>query len=240
MGCEAKGFYNTSACRRSDGVTLIETVIAVVLFSFIIMAIYAIDRSAKNTYDVGTGQQDMQRISSRLLNQISSAFIQGRMTFANESSLTLQVPVDHDDDDDVLDDNYMIEWGAVDKDGVVQRGYSVSYAFVPAASGKTYSESALDIDFNEDGDKSDTFALGAIHKQWLDVSGTMAGSSPISTDKVLFEAGSPIFARIDDTGTADAAGKNIRIFFIVVFEDRRNNVYHRAVRTTAAPRNPIE
>jgi hypothetical protein len=205
------------------------------------MAIYAIDRSASNTYDVGTGQQDMQRVSSRLLNEISSAFIQGRMSLANDSSLTLQVPVDHDDDGDVLDDNYMLEWGAVDQDGVVRLGYTMNYVFVPAASGKTYSESALDIDFNEDGDKSDTFALGGIHKQWFDVSGTMTGSGPIfSTDKVLFEAGSPIFTRIDDTGVADAVGRNIQIFIIVVFEDKRNNVYTRTARTTASPRNPTE
>ncbi|MHC4661982.1 MAG: PulJ/GspJ family protein [Planctomycetota bacterium] len=221
-----------------SGITLLEVIIAIAILSFVLLGIYAVDRSARHTQEIGTGHQVMQQVSSQLINELTGATMQGRLVLANESSVTLQLPIDLDGDGDVLDNSYQVEWGIVLKDGTPVGCGSVTYSFVPASPGVTHSESAHNIDFNEDGDTADIFTLGAIHKSWRNGSDFQIEENQISPENILFTAENPVFSRYDDSGMANPDGDNVRIFLIVRFVDRRGGMYSRATRTTVSPRNP--
>ncbi len=109
---------------------------------------------------------------------------------AGSYSLRFLVPVDHDDDGDMLGTNLQIEWGCVRPDagdpataltktfngqfldqehvssgGSAQKFYT-TLAFVPTSPATSFNESERKIDLNRDGDTTDTFELGRLEKQY--------------------------------------------------------------------------
>lgn len=112
--------------KRDRGFTLAETVTAVAFFSLLFFALFATLASAHNIFrmqalntDINQGGMQLMRSIARELAESSPATDQSHFVLSlpdadNNNSVQFQVPVDWDNDGDVVQDNFTqpTEWGA--------------------------------------------------------------------------------------------------------------------------------
>ena len=137
-------------------------------------------------------------------------------------SITYRVPIDHDLDSDVVDENGTIEWGvelpqgpfqSVDLDELQLDGdsdgngatnsdaYTILVRFVPNPK-LIYDEAATTIDLNGDGNLDDVFEVGHLEKVFRAVNSADDFVLQITPDIVLQRQGAAV-SDIDEDGDDD-------------------------------------
>ena len=102
------------------GLTLVELMIVLLIFSIILGAIFAIMNVSRTSWQTGNVQVEMQQETRKGMDRMLSELRQSGQTVitgvpangASYSSVTFQIPEDSDSDGDVTDGSGNIEWSA--------------------------------------------------------------------------------------------------------------------------------
>ena len=164
--------YRTDA-KLEAGTTLIEVMIVVVIFAVVMLGTMQVLNMANENLEVDIPQGDMENIGRRLVEQIERMVRSsgsGHITVGADGSwIEFQIPVDHDNDGDVLDRNFAIQWGSIEApnpplwpDGEPTPLHATRYRFLQT---RTYAEAAAgntNVNLGRDFARDDTYALGNI------------------------------------------------------------------------------
>lgn len=148
------------------GMTMVELIVATVIFSMLIAMSFQISmsttRSASEKLLESTVQVKAERTLKMLSDEIVSADSLAPIVSADGSSITIQIPMDHDGDGTTLDksNNFNLELGAVTSGGSLYNG-TITYRFVQQ---KSLSEATEGLDLNADNDQNDSFDMGYLEK----------------------------------------------------------------------------
>lgn len=110
---------------KNSGFTFIEVMITLLVFSIISLTLWAVLSTGKHSWHRGVTQIELQQETRKAMDRITKELRQSGSTHMAISGagtvLTFQVPVDWDNDGDIVDDDGNIEWGADDtKDWAIQ------------------------------------------------------------------------------------------------------------------------
>ena len=118
--------------KRHSGFTLVEVLFAIVIIPILFLSIYGVLHSANIVFQTNNvfsrlNQNAMQslRYISREIGQTSPNVSPSHLTIVPDganSMVTFQIPVDRDNDGDVVDNQDNVEWGAYREAGQVQNG----------------------------------------------------------------------------------------------------------------------
>lgn len=111
------------------GFTLIELMVVILIFSIIVAAIFGVLTMGRQSWQTGTTQVQLQQETRKAMDRMVKELRPANLISigAGASSMTFKVPIDYDpedindpeypynDDNDVLDVNGDIEWGANDR-----------------------------------------------------------------------------------------------------------------------------
>ncbi|MCW8129594.1 MAG: type II secretion system protein [Planctomycetota bacterium] len=164
------------ARRASAGMTMIELIVATVIFSLLIAMAFQISmnttRSASEKIVQATVEVKAERTLKLVTDELISASSLAPVLATNGSSITVQVPHDNDGDGTTVsrNSNFSLELGAVTDAGKLANG-TVTYTFV---RDRTISEASENLDLNLDGDTNDTFDVG-----YLQRTSTVSGDIPV-------------------------------------------------------------
>jgi len=220
---------------------MLEMMISFAIFLIIVAAVTIYLQSAQVAYNQGMAKYRGQIACQSILTRITTEVMQSTLigVAGDGSSVSLQVPVDHDGDGDVISDAGDVEYGAKG-----QLDWTMTLAF---AAARNLSEATDKVDYNDDGDKTDSLVAGRVMLSFQDTGGATQASSPISPPRVLGTSplggdldgdgtNDPLFQRVDDDGAPDANGDNLKIdIFLFAIDRRRTNFLGRGV-TIISPR----
>jgi len=222
--------------------TLIEVTLAAAIAIIIIGAVFGSLHSSQIAYNQGMTETRLQEAANRVMSQIVRMIKESRVVSVGGDGMeiTLQVPVDHDADGDVIDGSWNVEygtkWGGADHlDGTCKIIFEVM---------GNSSESALDSDLNQDGDQADNFTSGRVHIRCYNDTGVLKEERTISGNLIFVGDvdgdGSlePIFERVDHRGFVDPDGKCILAMFMVMLVGRDGVPHVLDMTTMITPRNP--
>lgn len=204
---------------RERGFTLIEVAIAVVVLLIMVLAVLGTFTVSQQACSMGTANLSAQTTSTKCLEEIARKIRQGRLVgiSADRLAIALQFPVDHDQDGDILDEHFNVEWGGND-----QLGWSLRYRF--EASGQ-FEESKIGLagaDLNHNGSRTETSTVGRILDDMFDQDGNLVESRRMTPPQILIDAADSdldgdgnddhvLFDRVNDSAAYDPAGCNVRI-----------------------------
>ncbi len=155
--------HNSIADRPRNGVTLIEMMIVVTIFSVVVLGTFQVLTSVNDNLAVDIPLGDLENKGRRLVEQMERMIRPSSATQITVSStnswINFKVPVDHDADGDVLDDSFAIEWGAFEEGVPTLSNWTYYYFNV---TGTYFEGTSGNIDLNRDGDKTDQFYMGDI------------------------------------------------------------------------------
>lgn len=186
--------------------TLLEMLVSMAVLSVVLTIcgyfMTSIGRQAEFQQNANSVESDLSRTLEELTDLLRPAWIPdgqggnenwingltGINLYTGSYSLRFLVPVDHDDDGDMLGTNMQIEWGCVRPDAPASpapantfkgqyldmahassasaQKFYTTVAFVSTSPATYFSESSRNIDLNGDGDRTDTFELGRLEKQY--------------------------------------------------------------------------
>lgn len=165
----------SAAERRKSGFTVLELLIASSIFSVMMVSVAALFMSAEQGYEFTLNTYNLETSTAKatemILEELKSAQILAIETHdQHRACLIYQVPIDWDDDGDVIDDNGNVEWGATWSDyepnnpeNLLNHVY-VLWLKPETEWSRNYSEAeyAQNIDYNGDGDQYDNFLRGTL------------------------------------------------------------------------------
>lgn len=99
---------------RCKGMTLLEVLIATAIFATIMVSVGGFLISASTNISIESRITTLEQQATRTLEDIASRIRESRpqhLSATGARELTYLIPVDHDDDGDVFDDRFRIEWG---------------------------------------------------------------------------------------------------------------------------------
>ena len=191
----------------AGGFTLIELMIVVAVFAFIVIAILSLLKTANDNLQVDIPSGALENDARRLVEQIERMVLSSNSTQVTVSSdgtsMQFMVPVDYDADGDVLDNSFEIELGGFEE-GVPTLGHWMRYRFVQnGAPNDVYAEGAtgnINVNVGKDFVRDDSYAMGSI------VFDTQGGwTLPWGAGMVCLNAG-------DRDGDVDGDGVADRLF----------------------------
>lgn len=101
---------------KNSGFTFIEVMITLLVFSIISLALWAVLSTGKHAWHIGKTQIELQQETRKAMDWITKELRQSGSAHVQISGLgttiTFQVPVDWDNDGDIVDADGNIEWGA--------------------------------------------------------------------------------------------------------------------------------
>ncbi|MHC4872351.1 MAG: PulJ/GspJ family protein [Planctomycetota bacterium] len=209
---------------QQKAMSLVEVIIAMAVFAVVTIAMLTFFANFADNVKTEEQIADLDRTADRAVDKMSQelrgAFIPGDAPAdwvtplnAGAADISYLVAVDHDNDNDELDANLAAEWGCIredyspgefldlsrltDPNNPTDRFYQ-QYRFVENG---TFDEAAQRADINNDGDSTDTFALGYIEKRYLSGSCTNAGSvhNGVNAPEVLVRLTGDIVIQGQDT-----------------------------------------
>lgn len=177
------------------GFSLLEVMIAGAILAIVIAVTMQVLITGTNTYNQISARSYVQERGLRFLEEITP-IISGAdgatlSISADHTSVTFKVPVDWDNDGDVLAaDARTIEYGAPAglTDNTPTLGNKYRFQFVQ--DGVVLNEPADKIDYNEDGNLNDRFVKGHIEKAILNAGGAVVGAS-VTLDRDVMLRDSP-------------------------------------------------
>lgn len=109
------------------GFTLVELMVVGLIFTLISLAIFGVLSVGRQSWCTGSTQVQLQQETRKAMDWMVKGLRESGSTHANitesGSIITFQVPVDQDNDGDVLDSSSDVEWGA---EGNL--GWSIEYS----------------------------------------------------------------------------------------------------------------
>lgn len=110
---------------KKSGFTFVELMITLLVFSIISLTLWSVLSTGKDSWHRGVTQIELQQETRKAMDWITKELRQSGLGHAQISGagtvLTFQVPVDWDNDGDIVDDAGNIEWGADgNKDWAIQ------------------------------------------------------------------------------------------------------------------------
>lgn len=241
---------------REDGFTLVEVVIATVITSVMLLAVLGVFTVGQDVCNLGTANLAVQLLNTKSFAEMTRTIRESNIVSvsADGSTITLQKPVDPDDDGDVLNDANQIEWGA-EYQGADHLGWYIRYAYVQDRVYRESLEGKGGFDLNRNGVTNDVFGLGRIVEEIWDNNGTagagddvlrssraitppyivMTASPAIGGDVNGDGVGDVLFFRLNDQGVYDNTGHNIRISFFAfkATDNGRSVLLHPTTVVTA-------
>ena len=226
------------------GMTLIEVVLASAVMTIVTGAIFATVIRSQNAYNQGLTQMRVQSESNRLMGEIVELIRESKVVSIadNGCSITLQRPVDHDGDGDVVSDDWETEYGYTWGDPRTDY-LDATLEIVFEVTG-TSTESGLSADLNQDGDQSDVFTSGVLRKRYYDDSGNLQHERTFSGDLVFVgdvdgdSTIDPLFQRVNHGGIVDANGRCVLAMFLIISVAPDGYPHVMDLGTIITPRNP--
>jgi len=201
--------------RSARGFSLVEIMIGSLILLVVVLLAYrllfTVQESTDRTNITAYLHNRGRTLAEALIREITEARIVS--VSAENESIVLQVPVDHDGDGDVLDANGAVEYGFRDPaNGQAPRlGWTATYTAVVE---EDHSEPALKININKDGDKNDVFVSCRLERVVKDAAGVAQDRITLAHDIYLVQ--NPKDADLNGDGTpdplfklADAAGTEV-------------------------------
>ena len=114
------------------GFTLIELMVVILIFSIIVAAIFGVLTMGRQSWQTGTTQVQLQQETRKAMDWMVKEIRPAKLISISGSSIKFKVPIDEDIidttvDNDVLDVNGDIEWGA--NDGINDRlDWTIEYS----------------------------------------------------------------------------------------------------------------
>jgi hypothetical protein len=177
--------------------TLIEVMISMVILAVIMIAtltfMTTLAEGAGLVNQIADIEREGNEIIDRMAESLRTANVQALAT-AGDDNVSFQVPVDQNNDGDVLGTDLSVQWGGRNEDDTVSLGGSMGFQFVQTGQ---FSESARNIDLDLDGSTSTTFDLG--HIEIVYASGF---TQRICGDNIVLVQGDHL-ADIDGDGDSD-------------------------------------
>ncbi|MBN2713407.1 MAG: type II secretion system protein [Planctomycetes bacterium] len=165
------------------GMTLLELMISMAILSVIMVTVMAFASSISSSAEVEQQSLTLVESASLALDNLADSLQAGyipdnwAISIYGDDNFRFLVPVDHDDDGDVLDfsgDSPVVEWGAVrddyfpgdflDKSHETSSSTQSFYTTIRYVKTGTFTEGDRGIDLNRDGDTVDTFDVGHLEK----------------------------------------------------------------------------
>ena len=150
--------------RSNSGTTLIELAITTSILAIIIVLtltfVSSVSESSGVLNQVTSMQQKANEIIEKMAESLREAKVQGLAT-AGDNNITFQIPVDYDNDQDLMDNAMAIEWGTkrMDLADTPVKGLTQKYEFVKTGE---FSEASRSVDLNQDDDLNDVFDVGHV------------------------------------------------------------------------------
>lgn len=183
------------------GLSYLEVVLAAAVVAVVFFAGFALVVEAEKSSALMSVRADVKRRARAVTEPLVQELAQARVISISPSneSLVLQVPVDHDDDGDVVDDHTgQVEYGYFDAGGKPRLGWTVTYRAVVES---ILSEAEAGRDFNGDGMQNTTFAVCRLDREVRDASGRLQDTLTLVRD--LFLNADPLDGDVDGDGTGD-------------------------------------
>jgi prepilin-type N-terminal cleavage/methylation domain-containing protein len=185
--------------KSSAGFTLLEVIIVMFILTIMLGGAMYIILSGQDTFDEGSMTSFLESQASRLMDVLKDDISEGLIITASVpaiansyASLTLQVPV-------LVGGSYWnpvtgaVNWGAEGN-----QDWYITYAFSYV---RTISEAADGLDYNRDGDISDSFDIGDLVKEIYNPGGVLQQSVKLCSD-IMTVAGTR-YADINNDGNQD-------------------------------------
>jgi len=251
-----RGALEEDMAKRQRGLTLIEVVIASLVFSVIVLVTLGLWVTAGDASDTATRDADLHQRGRLLLDELTRTLAQAKILNVSTTpgSLTLnasvlfQLPVDWDGDGDAVNAAGAIEWGAPNPSGA---GATLGWRLQLLAWPDRFLTEAVDgIDYNRDGDKVDSFVSCRVELRTLDAAGVLQATRVLDREVVLNDTPrngdidnrdgpDPLFVLRDGSG-AEVPSNGVRLA-ISAWHGRlgRSRDFHlRNTKTEITLRNP--
>lgn len=216
------------------GMTLLEVLVANAIFTMVIVLALGFMLHMTNAVDVEyqalTLEQDANNVLDEMVQRLRSARLTPRTgkpldldptdTAPWEASqICFQMPVDHDDDNDIMKVNASneteIEWGSV-RDDVVPSDYLDGRMAYQFTKDREFNEADRRYDLNRDGDMTDQFDIGHIEIEYPeDYLGTHDGVEPDASGRIairMMSGNSVVRVRNTEVGDIDGDGADDPMF----------------------------
>jgi len=232
---------------RQRGMTLIEVLLSVALLTVILGALFTSLLSSQKAYNFGMSELLLQETANRIVAQMVEKIresSESRIIIDNDNGcvITLQRPVDHDDDGDIFDANWNVEYGEYYGNAF----HLDAYCQIVFEMTGSLSEATLE-DLNDDGDIADSYQCGQIRLCYYDSNGVLKEQKIISESLVFVgdtdgnQTIEPMFQRVDLNGNIDSdPAKNncIQLRYMIMKLNRGKDPHILRMVTRISPRNP--
>jgi len=232
---------------RRSGFTLIEIMIVVIVLTLLFLTVMGTFTAGQAACSIGNANLNLQMTSTRCMSEMTRRLRAARILQYDDVTgmwLDFQVPVDHDGDGDILDDDNLVEWGAERNVGWYYR-----YAYVKRGEFDESDQGVDGVDLNRDGDTGDDWSLGSIVEQLYSDTGILMRTRWLSPSCVVTTpegwgfggdvngdwAPDPLFTRLTREGNTDpTAGTNVRVsFFSFRQTPQQRTVFRRCTSIVA-------
>jgi hypothetical protein len=222
--------------------TLIEVILAAAIMTIVTGAIFATVIRSQNAFNQGVTQMKVQSEANKLMGKIIDLIRESKVLSVadNGCSITLQRPVDHDGDDDVVSDDWETEYGYT---WLGTDYLDATLEIVFEVTG-TSTEGSLDSDLNQDGDQVDVFTSGVLRRRYYDDNGDLQHEVTFSGDLVFVgdvdgdSTIDPLFQRVNHGGIVDASGRCVLAMFLILSVAPDGYPHVMDLATIVTPRNP--